>query len=261
MAQIALDLGWHTPTHFISHDPRMRFGENYGPYMIATGLPMRYFDRDAGVLDLWHMPAQWDESQTIGRYEELVAGPPAGWAGFETYPESHEFFGALASDRADGMVGLTAEAYGEALGQFAEDAAGRWHGVQIANFHPVYVAIPQDHPRASRKALELGIQGAKAAGCRFENLERWSRFFRARAGVQLQLWREDGDGELIAIRSDADVRGLTLMLSACVGDVWREDTGQRIEVRTVEMEGRSQRAVVVDLAEGDPLRLRLSKRG
>ena len=260
MARILLDLGWHTPTHFISHDPRMQYGECYGPYMISTGLPMRYYDATGGVLDLWHLPAQWDESQTIGRYGELVAGPAPGWSGYDLYPESREFFGALAPDRAEGMVGLTAEEYGTVLGRFAEDAARRWHGVQIANFHPVYVAIPQDHPRASRIALELGMEGARAAGCRFENLERWSRFFRARADIRLVNGSALDDTGLVRILSDEGVAGLTLLLSECTGDVWHEETGDRMAIREVELEGRLQRAVVMNLKAGELLSLRMSRR-
>ena len=34
---------------------------------------------------------------------------------------------------------------------------------------------PTNRSRASRRALELGLDGAQAAGCRFANLENWSR--------------------------------------------------------------------------------------
>ena len=144
-----LDFGWYTPTHFASHDPRMRRDDNYGPYMIGTGLCMPYFQHGVGVTDMWHMPAQWDESQTIGRHADLLAGPMAD-----------------TPDRADGMVGLTSEEYGVELARFAESAATRWHVMQIANFHPVYAAGPQDHVRASRHALELGMEGADC--CRLQ---------------------------------------------------------------------------------------------
>lgn len=260
MARMILDLGWHTPTHFISHDPRMRRDDRYGPYMISSALPMRYFERGEGVIDLWHMPAQWDESQTIGRYRAVVKGPSPKWAGFQAFSGSREFFGALTPDRAAGMIGLTAEEYGEALARFAETAATRWHGVQITNFHPVYVAIPQDHPRASRRALEMGAEGARAAGCRFENLERWSRFFRARAGVRLVDWRSEADADFVTLASQAGIEGLTLLLPEGTAGVRDAGTGEKLSVCEVTLEGRRQRCVVVGLDAGSPLRLRMAKK-
>lgn len=260
MARMILDLGWHTPTHFISHDPRMRRDVRYGPYMISSALPMRYFERETGVLDLWHMPAQWDESQTIGRYEALVKGPPPDWAGFGEFPGSREFFGGLAPDRAAGMVGLTAEEYGTVLARFAEEAAGRWHGVQICNFHPVYVAIPQDHPRASRRALEMGAEGARTAGCRFENLERWSRFFRARAGVRLADWRREGEADFLTLQSAEGIEGLTLLLPDGAVEVREAEKGEALAAREWALEGRRQRGVVVNLGPGTPVTLRVLRR-
>lgn len=157
------------------------------------------------------------------------------------------------------MIGLTAEEYGEVLARAAGDAATRWHGVQICNFHPVYVAIPQDHPRASRRALELGMEGARASGCRFENLERWSRFFRARAGVRLTEWRSDGDAEFITLMSQEGIEGLTLLLPEGFG-VRDAGTGEELAVHEVALEGRGQRGVLVNLSSGAPLRLRMAKK-
>ncbi len=232
MAEMVVDLGWYTPTHFISHDPRMRYDERYGPYMISTALPLRYFQHGVGVLDLWHMPAQWDESQTLG--ERDVSDP-----------------------KSTGRVGLSTEAYGEELARFAEDAAHRWHGVQIANFHPSYVVMPQDDPRASRRSLEMGLDGARAAGCRFENQERWSRFSRARADVRLEGLREDGQAVFLTMASPGDLPGLTLLLPDRVTGVRVAETGQPLEIREVVLEGRSQRAVSLDLVAETPRTLRM----
>jgi hypothetical protein len=165
----------------------------------------------------------------------------------------------MAPERARGMVGLTAEEYGAELARFAGDAATRWHGVQICNFHPVYVAIPQDHPRASRRALERGMEGARGAGCRFENLERWSRFFRARAGVQLVVWRTGDDADFIALKSTEGLEDLTLLLPNGVTEVRAAETGEALAVRELALEGRRQRGVVVRLSAGSPLTLRLSR--
>lgn len=232
MAEMVVDLGWYTPTHFISHDPRMRHDERYGPYMISTALPLRYFQHGVGVLDLWHMPAQWDESQTLGERD-------------------------AADPKSTGRVGLSAEAYGEELTRFAEDAARRWHGCQIANFHPSYVAMSQDDPRASRRALEMGLDGARAAGCRFENQERWSRFSRARADVRLAERREEGEAVFLTLVSPGDLHGLTLLLPDRVTGVRVAETGNALDVRGVVLEGRRQRAVTLDLFAETPLTLRM----
>jgi len=111
MARLLRELGWHTALPFPSYDPRMRPGGRYGPYMISTALPMRYFDREAGVLDLWHIPYQW-----IDVIWQHVAGQQS--AGKTLDPKS------LRS-----MLGQTGEEYGAQLVWFAEDAAKRWHGV------------------------------------------------------------------------------------------------------------------------------------
>ena len=234
MAEMVVELGWYTPTHFISHDPRMRHDERYGPYMISTALPLRYFQHGVGVLALWHMPAQWDESQTLGERDSTDA-------------------------KSMGRVGLSAEAYGAELARFAEDAAKRWHGVQIANFHPSYVAIPQDDPRASRRALEMGLGGARAAGCRFENQERWSLFSRARADVRLTGRRREGDAEFLTVDSPGDLEALTLLLPDGVTEIRAAESGEALEVREVELEGRKQQCVVVDLHAGAPRTLRVVK--
>src|SRR5690242_3655768 len=113
MARIVRQLGWHTPVHFISHDPRMRLSQHYGPYMISSALPLRYFDRQAGILDIWYLPAQWDESETIGLPAELMQARPPNWAGFQSIPpEYHGFYAPLGPDAVAGFVGLTAEEYG-----------------------------------------------------------------------------------------------------------------------------------------------------
>lgn len=232
MAEMVVDLGWYTPTHFVSHDPRMRHDERYGPYMISTALPLRYFQHGVGILDLWHMPAQWDESQTLGEWDP---GDP----------------------KSTGRVGLSTEEYGEELTRFAEDAARRWHGCQIANFHPSYVAMSQDDPRASRRALEMGLDGARAAGCRFENQERWSRFSRARADVRLAERREEGEAVFLTLVSPGDLHGLTLLLPDRVTGIRVAETGNALDVREVVLEGRRQRAVFLDLFAETPRTLRM----
>jgi hypothetical protein len=235
LLQTMLDFGWYTPTHFASHDPRMRRGRNYGPYMIGTGLCMPYFQHGEGITEMWHMPAQWDESQTIGRHEDLLAGPMAA-----------------TPDRVEGMVGLTSEEYGIELARFAESAATRWHVMQIANFHPVYAAGPQDHVRASRHALELGMEGAIAAGCRFENQENYSSFSRARVGVRLTEAYSKNGSEFITLEAGKAIEGLTLLLPDCVLDVRDSGSGAELPIQQVTLESRRQSAVTVDLGTAAP---------
>ena len=162
---------------------------------------------------------------------------------------------AETPDRADGMVGLTSEEYGVELARFAESAATRWHVMQIANFHPVYAAGPQDHVRASRHALELGMEGAIAAGCRFENQEEYSRFSRARAGVRLTEAYSQGDDYFITLQSGANINRLSLLLPESVGAVREASTGAVLPIQQAMLEGRRQRAVTVDLAAATPLTL------
>ena len=256
MAALLLELGWHTPTHFISHDPRMRYGERYGPYMIASALPLRYFDPIHGLLDLWHMPAQWDESQTLGQFEPLVREKPTDWPGWQQVPATHaEFYHALAPDRAMGVVGLSQEAYGAELARFAHAAAARWHGVQICNFHPLYVAGPQDHPRASRRALELGLTGALAAGAVAANLEDWSRFFRARAALRLTEHTQLAGATLMTLEAPRATVGLTLLLPSSIVAARNAESGENYPLREWWLEERTQRGLVIDLEPDRPVSL------
>jgi hypothetical protein len=261
LARVLRELGWYTPVHFISHDPRMRLAERYGPYMIASALPLRYFERGVGVLDVWHMPAQWDESQTIGLPADLVKARPADWRGWQMVPRDyHGFYSAIAPGHVDGFVGLTAETYGAQLARFARDAAQRWHGVQISNFHPLYAAGPQDHPRASRVALQIALREARAAGCRFDNLEHWARFFRRRAGVRLVTWRSGTDeDEFVTLEAPESVEELALLVPDLVTAVQSMATGEAIPLQAWWLEGRWQTGTVVKLNAGQPLALRLVK--
>lgn len=258
MARMLLELGWYTPTHFISHDPRMQKDRNYGPYMIGTGLPMRYFDPQEGLLDLWYMPAQWDESQTLGKFNDLTKKRPQEWPGWDHFPSVREFLAALPPDRARGMVGLSAEEYGLVLAQFAGEAANRWHTVQICNFHPIYVAIPQNHPRASRLALEMGIEGARQAGCGFDNLEHWSHFFRTRARVRLIACRRSGATTFITLDAPESIDGLTLLLPAETTQVRMEESGQLFDLIDCAFEGRKRHTIIINLESGKPVTLCLS---
>jgi len=208
--------------------------------MISTALPMRAFDREAGVLDLWHIPFQWID---------LI------WQRVASQQRSAGKAGTLDPKSLRSMLGQTGEEYGTQLARFAEDAAQRWHGVQICSFHPCYVASPQPYLGSSQQALEMGLEGARAAGCRFENLERWSRFFRARADVRLTEWCTEKSAEFITLESATSIDGLTLLLPDRVAGVRSKGTGEEFPVREVILEGRTQRVVVIELRTDSPLTL------
>jgi hypothetical protein len=80
---------------------------------------------------------------------------------------------------------------------------------QIGTFRPCYLIEADGNPRKSLRALELALPGIRAAGCRFVTIEEWSRFFRARAAVELTAWRRDGDALQLSIASRDGVAGLT----------------------------------------------------
>jgi hypothetical protein len=225
MAEVVQELGWHTLHPFQSIDPRIRPGDEKGPYLIGTALPMRYFDHKAGVLDLWHVPYQW-----IDRIWQTVASNRTA--------ETNEL---------QGLIGETGDEYGEKLARFAHEAAARWHVSQVSSFHPCYVSKDWPLLGSSRRALEIGLKGAQDSGARFDNLESWSRFFRARAGIKLIHY--DGKGTC-TLESPQSIKGLTLLLHDSVHTV-RTETGT-ILIRQLELEGRTQKAIVLDLVANQP---------
>jgi len=240
MAEMVSELGWRMLLPFQCHDPRVGPGDRQGPYLIPTGLPMRYFDSSAGVLDLWHIPYHW-----IDIIWQMVAGRRAALQEGEDLDAP-----CLRRD-----MGLTGEQYGEQLVRFAEDAARKWHGAQLCSFHPCYVAFPQPILGSSRQALEMGLAGARAAGCRFENLERWARFVRGRDAVRLTAWWADEDTEFLTLSTGTSVAGLTLLLPDRVTQVRSRQSGARIPVRRLDLEGRTQSAIQIDLQEDAPITL------
>ena len=241
MARMAEELGWHTLHPFQSLDNRIRPGDDRGPYLISTALPARYFDWEAGVLDLWYVPYQWIDRiwQTVAR--EQATG------------------GDLSPEALQKLIGGTGEDYGAMLARFAGEAASRWHVTQTCSFHPCYVSKSWPYLGSSQGALEMGLDGAKAAGCRFENLERWSRFFRDRAEVRLTGWRTEGETAHLTLVSEGGIEGLTLLLPDEATDVRLGETSRRLTVDDVELEGRTQRSITMDLPAGRPVTLCLGE--
>lgn len=238
MARLVRELGWPTALGFQSHDLRIWQGDRKGPYMVATALPMRYLDRDAGVIDLWYPPHQHIDMPWQGLAKQML--PKVS----EDDPELWQR-----------MLGQLGEVYGAQLARFAKASAQRWHGAQMCTFHSCYVASPRPHIGTSKLALEMALEGARAAGCRIENVERFSRFFRARADVRLASRRVEAGKTFLTLSSEAGVEGLTLILPDVVKEVWLGDTGEKVPVREVALEGRTQRAVVVNLKSASSLKL------
>lgn len=239
MAHLVEELGWRTLLPFQSIDPRLGVGTQRGPYVMPTALPMRYFDRQAGVLDLWHIPYQWIDLI----WQTVAARKKAG----VTDPQVLE-----------GILGANGDQYGARVAAFAEAAARRWHVAQICSFHPVYVSRPWPYLGSSQRALEMALRAARNAGARFDNLERWSRFVRGRDAVQMVNWREESAAVVIELESSLGVQGLALLLPSGVDQV-RTGDGHSLPLGELELEGRSQRAVCIDLPEGHPVELCLSR--
>lgn|GEM_PF-2842673 len=228
MAQIVQELGWHTLQPFQSIDPRIRPGDEAGPYLIGTALPMRYWDHEAGVLDLWHVPYQW-----IDRIWQTVASNRSS-----------------TIEELETLIGESGEDYGEKLARFAEDAATKWHVGQVSSFHPCYVSKDWPLLGSSRRALELGLAGARTVGAQFENLENWSRFIRTRAEIRLVHSEMKDDQLRWTLESEHDIEGLTLLLPETIREI-HSGPGE-VRMQEKQLEGRMQNFVVLNFIANQP---------
>ncbi|MDA0746893.1 MAG: hypothetical protein O2954_10265 [bacterium] len=240
MAHIVRELGWHTLLPFQSYDPRIRPGDRTGPYLIATALPMRFFDPAEGVQDIWHFPFQW-----IDMAWQLVARQKSS-----TEPN------ALEPETLHHITGQTTEDYGAQLAQFAQSAASRFHVTQACSFHPCYVSQDWPYLGSSKLALEIALEAAKNAGCRFENLENFSRFFRARANVQLTAYRTETQTTTLTLESKLGIQNLTLLLPE---QTEIRSQKEPLSIHHLHLEGRTQCAVILHLRPNTPETLHLRK--
>ena len=71
--------------------------------------------------------------------------------------------------------------------------------------------------------------------------------------------RGEGDAEFLTVDSPGDLEALTLLLPDGVTEIRAAESGEALEVREVELEGRKQQCVVVDLHAGAPRTLRVVK--
>jgi hypothetical protein len=230
MARMVEELGWKTLLPFQSIDPRIPIGTERGPYAMPTALPMRYCDGEAGVLDLWHIPYQW-----IDRIWQAVA--------------VQKKQGVTDDESLKAICRESGDDYGAKVARFAHEAASKWHVLQLCSFHPVYVSKPWPYLGSSQRALEMGLEGAKAAGSRFDNMERWSRFTRGRDSVRMTALRDESGARALTLESKIGVAALTVLLPDGVTEVM-DDGGQGLTVQELKLEGRKQLGVVVDVAAG-----------
>ncbi len=239
MAQLVAEMGWKTLLPFQSIDPRIPVGLEKGPYVMPTALPLRYCDREGGVLDLFHIPYQW-----IDRIWQAVA------------VQKRE--GVTDEDALKAILNENGDEYGAKVARFTEEAATRWHVMQICSFHPVYVSQPWPYLGSSQRALEMGLESAKANGSAFDNHERWSKFVRGRDAVKMTGIRDNSGTTVLTLESDIGVEGLAVLLPDGVGEVMDEG-GRELAIQEFRLEGRDQRAVVIDVAAGRSMEIAMEQ--
>ncbi|MBT3342011.1 MAG: hypothetical protein HN404_03340 [Gemmatimonadetes bacterium] len=235
MVQLAQELGWQMLLPFQSIDPRMPVGTQPGPYVMPTAHPMRYFDHEAGLQDLWHMPYQWIDMiwQTVASQQQAGMTDPMQLAG---------------------MLGQDGDEYGALVAHFTTEAARRWHVAQVCSFHPVYVSKAWPYLGSSRSALEMALRAAQREGARFDNLEHWTGFVRGRDAVRIVGCRQEGASTVITLQTELAVQDLTLLLPDSVCEV-RGERGDALPLVSRHLEGRDQSTVCIDLPEKIPVEL------
>ena len=235
MVQLAQELGWQMLLPFQSIDPRMPVGTQPGPYVMPTAHPMRYFDHETGLQDLWHMPYQWIDMiwQTVASQQQAGVTDPQ----------------QLAS-----LLGQDGDQYGAQVAHFTTEAARRWHVAQVSSFHPVYVSRSWPCLGSSQAALEMALRAAQREGARFDNLEHWTGFVRARDAVRMVGCRQEGTSTVITLQTELALQDLTLLLPDSVCEV-RSEKGASLPLVSRHLEGRDQSTVCIDLPDMTPVEL------
>jgi hypothetical protein len=220
MARLLLEHGWYMGTHFISHDTRMT-RETWGPYSIGSTLPMRYYDYDEGLLDFYLQPAQYDESEAIGSNLPYMG---------------------------DGR-GFTQKEYADRMERFMRESCEVHHGVQIANFHPVY--LDPAHPRTSHACFLRVIEVAHKLDIPIWELEGWCSFVRGRDAVRIVRIDRTDISTRVEMEAALQVDGLTVLLDGASASTSARLGGRRLTVHTGKLEGKRQRYVVISLAAAE----------
>jgi len=187
--------------------PGYRYRDGYAN---GSALPLRFVDRHGQMLDCWEQGTVQIED---GALSPKVLLPP-----------------------------LTKE---QGLAR-AEELMGRlvthYHGVFHPYFHPISIGtrgaqVAEWFRGVFRAARRHGLAGVNAT--------EWLAFNDARMGVRFEQvqWCEE-TGELrFVIRSEAEMKGATVLLPECGGK-------RAVEAEAVALEGGRWRAAVMDLAEG-----------
>lgn len=217
-ARMLEERGWRMPFHFCGHDPRMSRTE-FGPFSVASGMPMRYFDAEAGLLDLFLQNCTMDDSQSI-------TGPEVG---------------ALALDQFE---------YAEAMTRWVLESRDRWHVAHIGTFHPCYLIRPKGDPRRTFEAANMFYAAMSALGIELGNLGEWSEFVKARDALSMEVVMQDDRMTIIRLSAQKPIRGLTLLaeMRGLVSQILVN--GKEQPLVTLEIEGRRRSSAILSLAAG-----------
>ncbi len=222
-ARVLIDHGWRMPFHFCSHDPRMN-PKTFGPYSVASAMPMRYFDSEAGLLDLFLQPCTIDDSQSI------------------TEPS----VGTMAM----GQVEYATRTMG-----FVFEAEERWHVPHIGTYHPCYLIRPHGDPRRTFEAANMFYAAMAARGIRLGNLGEWYGFIDARDQIKFEQVKIGPEGCEVELLAPKAIRGLTVIAEGD-GEVSRGYVNERdTPLHSMEIEGRRRAALVVSLGRGERCRI------
>ena len=214
-ASILTDNDWRMPFHFCGHDPRMN-RYDFGPFSLASAMPMRYFDPDEGLLDLFLQPCTFDDSQSI-------------------------------TEPGVGTLGLKQVEYAEAAVRWVVESRDRWHVPHIGTFHPCYLIRPKGDPRRTFEAANIVYASLAAMGIETGSLQEWSRFVQARDALRVELLSSCPERTVAKLTAAEPIEGLT-MIAEGGGDVSRVLLdGREQSPVTLEVEGRRSSAVVFSL--------------
>lgn len=214
-ASILTDNDWRMPFHFCGHDPRMN-RYDFGPFSLASAMPMRYFDREAGLLDLFLQPCTFDDSQSI-------------------------------TEPGVGTLGLDQVEYAEAAVRWVVESLDLWHVPHIGTFHPCYLIRPKGDPRRTYEAANIVYASLAAMGIETGSLQDWSHFVQARDALRIELLSSSPERTVARLTAAEPIEGLTMIAEtgSQVSRVLLD--GRELSPVALEVEGRRCSAVVLSL--------------
>ena len=214
-ASILMDHGWRMPFHFCGHDPRMN-RYDFGPFSLPSAMPMRYFDPDEGLLDLFLQPCTFDDSQSI-------------------------------TEPGVGTLGLGQVEYAEAAVRWVVESRDRWHVPHIGTFHPCYLVRPKGDPRRTFEAANIVYASLAAMDIETGSLQDWSRFVQARDALRVELLSSDRERTITKLVASEPVEGLTVIAEGARTVTRVLLDGREQSLIPLEVEGRRCSAVVLSL--------------